>query len=103
MNHRMQTQAMSRIVLSIRTHVSAAVTDAGGRAITRAIPIEAARTARDLLSAAPAPLFMIENKDVFTLQSMLEANADDTEFCEWLRNAKVGDEYPHFFPIERLA
>lgn len=29
----------------------------------------------------------------YTLASMLEANAHDTEFCDWARTARPGDRF----------
>lgn len=31
--------------------------------------------------------------ETYSLASMLEANAHDTELCEWLKSASVGDRF----------
>lgn len=38
------------------------------------------------------PMFKCDDF-AYSLASMLDANQDDEQICEWLRGAKVGDEF----------
>jgi hypothetical protein len=39
----------------------------------------------------------------YSVDEMIAANADDAEFCAWLREASVGDVFPDGEGCERLA
>jgi hypothetical protein len=41
----------------------------------------------------------------YTLEQMLTANADDLDFCEWCKQAEVGDRYTEGFgdQVSRIA
>lgn len=39
----------------------------------------------------------------YTKAEMLEANADDSDLCEWLRTANVGDHFSAFVSCSRIA
>ena len=52
------------------------------------IPAAAAR------SADPAQAKFEFDGATYSLASMLEANEDDADLCDWLRNAAVGDVFP---------
>jgi hypothetical protein len=41
----------------------------------------------------------------FPLSRMLEANKDDTEFCEWAKRAEIGEWFRETFgdPVERIS
>jgi hypothetical protein len=53
-------------------------------------------------SAQEPPSFEVEG-EVFDLSSMLQANADDEEFCEWLYTASIGDVFPAIVECRRVA
>jgi hypothetical protein len=45
--------------------------------------------------------FSVEGR-AYTLAEMLDANSDDSELCEWLTSAQVGESFPAFVSCERV-
>jgi hypothetical protein len=45
--------------------------------------------------------FLVEG-ELYTLADMLQDNDSDTDFCDWLVSANVGDRYPSVVSCERV-
>jgi hypothetical protein len=54
-------------------------------------------------AAIEAPLLFDVEGEQYSLDAMLMANADDTDLCDWLRTAAVGEQFPAFVECRRFA